>query len=61
MNSNQKSLLGFIFLSPILVPYGFAKMQWQKWFPPKITADQAAINAKLDAEDKAAREYQEKK
>ena len=58
MNDNQKAIIKFILLSPIIVPWGLAKMQWQKWFPPKVTAAQKAINAKLDLEDKAAREGQ---
>lgn len=37
MNSNQKSMIVAALLAPIIVPWGFAKMQWQKWFPKKPT------------------------
>ncbi len=35
MNSNQKSMIAAMLLAPIIVPWGLAKMQWQKWFPKK--------------------------
>jgi hypothetical protein len=35
MNSNQKSMITFALLAPFTVPWGLAKMQWQKWFPTK--------------------------